>query len=67
MQFRVVTTPHPGYVITGLVPAGASVADGQIPGSAGTPGGGWHGNGWVYWTLPGPAPAPISNLGRFLE
>ena len=57
MQFRV-TTPSPWWVITGLVPAGASVADDQFPGSdAGTPGGGWHGNGCVYWTLPGRAPA----------
>ena len=55
MQFRVVTCPYP---LIGLVPAGASVADGQFPGrDAGISGGGWHGNGYVFWTLPGPAPA----------
>ena len=57
MQFRVVTTPDPGYVITGLVPAGASVADGQYPGRDAGTGVGWYGDGDVDWTLPGPAPA----------
>ena len=59
MQFRVVTTAgFTGGVITGLVHADASVADDQCPGRyAGTPGGGWFGDGYVYWTLPGPAPA----------
>ena len=63
MQFRVVTTVAGLFwsngVETGLVPAGASVADGQYPGryDAGTPGGGWGGKGRVHWTLPGPAPA----------
>ena len=59
MQFHVVTTPRPYCVIAGLVSAGASVADDQYPSSrdAGTPGGGWDGNGRVAWTLPGPAPA----------
>ena len=58
MQFRVVATPYPGFVITGLVPAGASVADNQFPGiDDGTPGGGWCGYGSIHWTLPVPAPA----------
>ena len=60
MQFRVVTTPYPSWVITGLVPAGASLADGESPGRDGGtvgPSGGWGGLGYVDWTLPGPAPA----------
>ena len=64
MQFRVVTTSGVSGVTTGLVPAGASVADHQYPGcEAGTPGGAWGGSGYVAWTLPGPAPA--SSTVRF--
>ena len=57
MQFRVVTTPDSFYVMTGLVPVGASVGYCKHPGSPGTPGVGWYGDGDVDWTLPGPAPA----------
>ena len=65
MQFRVVATPSPNRVITGLVSAGASVADDQYPGRrAGTPGGGWGGYGDVYWNLPRPAPARTVTFGQ---
>ena len=58
MQFCVVNTSTPECVITGLVPADASVADDQYPGwDFDTPSGGWCGNGRVDWTLPGRAPA----------
>ena len=58
MQFRVVTTPVPLCVMTGLVPVDSFVTDDQYPGrDAGIPSGGWRGNGHVAWTLPGPAPA----------
>lgn len=57
LQFRVVTAPDPGCVRTGLVVAGASVADGQAPGMpGGPPGCGWVGTGHVGWNLPGPDP-----------
>ena len=56
-QFRVAIAYSPGWVMVGLVPEGASVADGQYPGKADVAGGvGWNGRGRVCWTLPGPAP-----------
>ena len=53
IEFRVITTPGPGWVIIGLVPWAARgvVADGQVPPNC------WQGDGRVDWILSSPAPA----------
>lgn len=61
IQFRVVAARDPDWVIIGLAPVDASVADNQYPGKSGSAGrGGWGGDGKVHWTMTGPAPAENS-------